>query len=65
VSTSDKKIKMTAKIQYGCQFPAFYRITPHNFCTIKHKSDFGLYTHVCMYELNINKINMIGAYLLV
>jgi len=30
-----KKIKMAAKIQDGCQFPDFFRITPHNFCTIE------------------------------
>jgi len=28
---------MAAKIQDGCQFPAFCRITPHNSCTIEHK----------------------------
>jgi len=27
---------MAAKIQDGCQFPAFCHITPHNFCTIEH-----------------------------
>ena len=31
------KIKMAAKIQDGCQFPAFCRITPDKFCTIEHK----------------------------
>jgi len=29
---------MAAKIQDGCQFSSFFRITPHhNFCTIEHR----------------------------
>ena len=51
VKLSDKKIKMAAKIQYGCQIQAFCRSTLHNVCTIEHKSWFwSLYTYVCMYE---------------
>jgi len=39
VKLSDKKK------QNGRQFPAFCRITPHNFCTIEYiKCEFGLYT---------------------
>jgi len=46
-----KKIKMAAKIQYGCQFPAFCRSTPNNVCTIQRKSWYwSLYTYVCTYE---------------
>ena len=32
-----RKFNMAAKIQDGCQFPPFCRITPYNFSTIAHK----------------------------
>jgi len=61
-----RKIKMAAIIQNGGQFPAFCRITPHNFCTIEHKIAIlvCIHTFACISNWLKIKANMMGAYLL-
>ena len=50
VKLSDKKIKIAAKIQDGCQFTAFFPLPFITFVLLNINRDFGLYTYVCMYE---------------
>ena len=50
VKQSDKKFRMAAKIQDGCQFPVFVALPLITFVLLNIKSWFLVSTYVCMYD---------------